>query len=326
MIKDEQKKFIADYFHKKTGKAIPHTGIQDDGRIRRFKDYSKKEYNKNLFLCVYPFKARLHFVGFDYSDREGTQFSYRGEEEVELTSEEKRELNKQIRESIEQEQKKRREATEKAQGYFKSLPLLDYMNLPSPHPYLTRKGLVRSYIGRYDKDDDTIVVPLYGPEGEFKSYQKIHSTGKKGFVTGASTKGAFAMLYDKEKSTGERILVCEGLATGISVFEATEGRFIVVLAMSCGNLTEAIKSATSYFIARWRLKERPEEFAKRFLIIADNDKSGAGEEEAKKASKTTGCSYSVIPNLGNERIKDANDYAVYVGKDELQILLEEAGI
>ena len=326
MIKNEQKKFIADYFHKKTGKAIPCTEIQDDGRIRRFMDCSKREYNKNLFLCVYPSNMRLHFVGFDYSDRENTQFSYRGEEEAELTSEEKRKLQRMMKESIEQEQKERREATEKAKGYFKSLPLLDYMNLPSPHPYLTRKGLERSYIGRYDKEDNTIVIPLYGAEGEFKSYQKIYSTGKKGFATGASTKGAFVMLYNKEKSTGERILVCEGLATGISVFEATEERYIVVLAMNCGNLTEAIKSATSYFIARWRLKERPEEFSRRFLIIADNDKSGAGEEEAKKASKETGCSYSVIPTLGDERITDANDYAVYVGKDELKNLFEEAGI
>lgn len=326
MLSLEQQKFIADYFYKKVGKAIPCTEIQDDGRIKRFKDNSKKDGNKNLYLCVYPSKGQLHFSGGDWTDTEHTQFSYKGEEEIELSPDEKRELQRMIRESKEQEQRERLEATERAEKYVNSFPLLDDMNLPSPHPYLARKGLKRSYIGKYDEEENTIVIPLYGASGEFKSYQWIDETGKKGFASGTSTKGAFRMLYSKENSTGDKILVCEGLATGISVFEALEGKYIVVLAMNCNNLLEAIKSATSYLISSWRLKERPEEFYKRFLIIADNDKSGAGENEAKKASKETGCSYSVVPNFGDERITDANDIAVFIGQEKLKELLRSIGL
>ncbi len=137
-------------------------------------------------------------------------------------------------------------------------------------------------------------------------------------------KGAFARLHSPDRCLSlDTILVAEGLATAISIFEATEGRYIVVVAMNCGNLAEAIRSAAAYFISIWKLKDKPEELYKRFLIIADNDKSGAGEEGAREASKETGCQFAVIPNLGDERITDANDYAVYAGRDKLADLLKE---
>lgn len=319
MLSLEQQKFIADYFYKKVGKAIPCTEIQE-GRFNRFRDNSKRNGGKPLFLFVYPsLKGQLHFIGGDWRDKEGPNFSYHGEEEAELTSEEKRELQRMMKESIEQEHRERLEATERAEKYVKTLPPLDDVNLPSPHPYLVRKGLKRSYIGKYDEEDNTIVIPLQDAKGEFKSYQKIYSTGKKGFATGASTQGAFRMLWGKEIEYP--ILVCEGLATGISILEATEKKYIVVLAMTCHNLTEAIKRATDYLILSWKSKERPEEFYKHFLIIADNDPGGQGEEWAKKASKETGCAYSVVPNFGDNRISDANDIAVFIGQEKLKEIL-----
>lgn len=320
MLSLEQQKFIADYFYKKVGKAIPCTEIQDDGKIHRFRDTSKK-YNKNLRLCVFPWKK---FWGVDMARREDTYFSasLNTGEEAELTSEEKRELNRQKKELSERQHRECLEATERAEKYVKTLPPLDDINLPSPHPYLVRKGLKRSYIGKYDEEDNTIVIPLQDAKGEFKSYQKIYSTRKKGFATGASYMGAFRMLYNREQEKPNYpILVCEGLATGISILEATEGKHHVVLAMSCYNLTKAIKSATDYLILSWKSKERPEEFYKHFLIIADNDPGGQGEEWAKKASKETGCAYSVVPNFGDNRISDANDIAVFIGQEKLKEIL-----
>lgn len=325
MLSLEQKKFIADVFYQKVGKAIPCMDIEDNGQIQRFRDNSKSDFNLDLRLSVYPFRNILHFVGMDMKDQEGTKFSFYGDEVRELSEEEKAEMSKQREEDRkrrEQEEKERQKALRAMKTAFEALPYYDDLNLPSPHPYLKKKGLERSYICRYDSNKNELVWALKGPRGEFRGVQRIKAekdkTGRdKELQTGTRMKGSFTSLYDTTIPLETEIFAVEGLATGLSVFEATGHRNIVLVCVNSGNLAEAIRSAISYFLSSWRLKITPEEFAKRITIIADNDKSGAGENGARKASRETGCFFSVVPNFGDETITDANDIHVKKGLDVL---------
>lgn len=323
MLNLNQKKFIADRFYEKVGKAIPYMDIQDDGKIKYFQDKTKTGSNFNLRLCVYPFTNSLYFWGEDMADAENTKFEFK-EEKRELTADEKAEMSKAIREDKkrkEQEEKAQQEALKFMEKQFNALPLYDSLNSSSLHPYLKKKGLLHSYICHYDSDKDELCWALRGPRGEFRGVQRITQFGEKKLITGTRMRGSFTSLYDSKLSTDETIFAVEGLATGISVFEATGHKNIVLICVNAGNLSEALKSAIQYYIYIWRLKITPEQFAKRIVIIADNDKSGAGENEARKASQETGCSFLVVPNFGDETITDANDIHVKKGINTLSSLL-----
>lgn len=320
MINENQKHFISNYCLEKLGSSPREDKIQDNAKIIRFRDNSKRENNQDLYLCVYPFKDELHFIGGNWRDRKNTEFSYFGGEERKPSSEEK----KLIRDTIEQEERERQLTLQNYEKWFKTLPLLDDVNLPLIHPYMARKGLKRSYIARYNKDDMSLVLAFQGARGEFTGFQKILSRERdnKRIAALSRKRGSFIQLYSNHVSNNT-ILACEGYATGVSLFEATEGKSIVVICIDCGNLTEGIKSATEYYLQIWKLKTTKEEFYKRFLIIADNDPSNIGEEKARETSKELGCSYAVIQNYGDERITDANDYARAFGIEKLKRLLEE---
>ena len=81
-----------------------------------------------------------------------------------------------------------------------------------------------------------------------------------------------------------------------------------------------IQGATRYLLNSWKLRETPEEFYKRFIIVADNDRSKAGEEGAIQACKELGCSYVLIPK-GSWESMDANDYHCNFGLKNLRKIL-----
>ena len=313
------KHFISNYCLEKLGSSPSLEKIQDNGKIIRFRDNSKRESNQDLFLCVYPSKEQLHFIGGNWRDRNNPEFSYFGGEEGKPSLEER----KLMREAIEQEEKERQLTLQEYEKWFKTLPLLDNANLPSLHPYLARKGLKRSYIARYDKKDNSIVLAFQGSRGEFTGYQKISPREKnnKRIAPLSRKRGSFIQLYGNRMSRNT-IIACEGYATGVSLFEATRGSNLIVICIDCGNLTEGIKSATEYYLQIWKLRTTKEEFYKRFLIIADNDPSNIGEEKARETSNKLGCRYALIPNYGDKSITDANDYAIKYGMEKLSELLE----
>lgn len=321
MITNTQQSLISDFLIKKFGCSPNPLTILDNGKIQRFRDSFKRDYNLNLWVCVYPFSGRLYFTGGDWADK-SREFSIIGDEERELSKKEKAEAWKARKEAEEQEEKERQKALRAMKTAFQALPYYDDLKLLSPHPYLQRKGLLRSYICRYDEESNELIWALKGPRGEFRGCQRIQANGKKKLQTGTRKKGSFTTLYSTTTPIEQEIFACEGLATGISIFEATGHRNIVIVCVDCGNLAEALKSVISYYLSSWRLKIQPQEFAKRITIIADNDKNKAGEEGARKASEETGCFYSVVPNFGDETITDANDIHTKMGIVTLSTLLQ----
>ena len=103
------------------------------------------------------------------------------------------------------------------------------------HPYLIAKDInldglpVREYRG-------ALVVRLQ-KDGELAGLQFIQRDGIKRFNRGIDKVGAFALIGD---DTGDGRILCEGLATGATVYAATGKQ--VIVAIDAGNLVHVAKA------------------------------------------------------------------------------------
>ena len=165
--------------------------------------------------------------------------------------------------------------------------------------YLTRKG-VDAEACRY-LADGSIVVPLLRydepRETALKALQRIWPDGRKRFTRGFEKPGTCLRLG--HVVVGERILVCEGYATGLTLRMAVDRRLPVVVALDAGNLLP---------VAELLRRLHPEA---RLLICADDDwqtPGNPGRDKALKAARTVGqCDY-VYPvfRRGNRAPKDTD--------------------
>ena len=149
------------------------------------------------------------------------------------------------------------------------------------HPYLTKKQVqahnIRCYRG-------ALAVPLYDETGLLVSLQFIEANGTKRMMKDGKAKGSSCFIGDAFESS--TILICEGWATGASLYEAT-GHFIIV-AFSAGNLTAvAIQIRKAY----------P---GKEIIICGDNDLSGVGQIAARSAALAIAGKYILPPTAGQD--------------------------
>lgn len=149
--------------------------------------------------------------------------------------------------------------------------------------YLVRKG-VDAEACRY-LADGSIVVPLLRydepRETALKALQRIWPDGRKRFTKGFEKPGTCLRLG--HVVVGERILVCEGYATGLTLRMAVDKRLPVVVALDAGNLLP---------VAELLRRLHPDA---RLLICADDDWQTAGNpgrDKALKAARAVGqCDY-----------------------------------
>jgi len=179
------------------------------------------------------------------------------------------------------------------------------------HPYLERKGAkvfgdVREYRG-------ALVLPLRDTSGELQSLQFIVADGEKRFLSGGKVAGCFFAVSDRADGT---LLVCEGYATGASIFEATG--FAVLCAMNCGNLLAVSKVLRNKFPQR------------EIVVAADDDRwkpeiGNPGFDEATKAAKTIHAKLAV-PQFTDTSTKptDFNDLHQLEGLAAVKTQIENA--
>lgn len=149
--------------------------------------------------------------------------------------------------------------------------------------YITRKG-VEAESCRY-LADRSIVVPLLRydepRETALKALQRIWPDGRKRFTRGFDKPGTCLRLG--HVVVGERILVCEGYATGLTLRMAVGRRLPVVVALDAGNLLP---------VADLMRRLHPEA---RLLLCADDDwqtQGNPGRDKALKAARAVGeCDY-----------------------------------
>ena len=133
-------------------------------------------------------------------------------------------------------------------------------------PYLERKvGDGRTLHDLRVEADGTLLVPVLDwlPDGSLagQSVQAIAPDGQKIFQPGGKVRGGFCVI-GWPLVNGNPFAVCEGVATGISIHQATG--LPVVCAFSAGNLAPVVAGL------RVRYPEN------RVLVCADNDRWTAG--------------------------------------------------
>ena len=159
------------------------------------------------------------------------------------------------------------------------------------HPYLKRKQ-IKPYRIRQDLKNGNLIIPINSKDGKIISRQTINKEGDKYFLTDGQVKGGYFDLGESNES----IVICEGFATGASIFEASGYRVRCVF--NCLNLKEVAITTR-------------EVYPKGHIIIAGDDdhlsKGNPGKTKAEEAAAGVGASV-VLPDFGNKRPEKATDF------------------
>lgn len=123
------------------------------------------------------------------------------------------------------------------------------------HPYLLRKGVGAFGLRRLG---ERLVIPLRDDCGVLWSLQFIDPDGTKRFLSGGRKRGCYFSIGAPK----ETLCVCEGYATGASIFMSTG--HATAIAFDCGNLAP---------VAAALRKKFPE---LKIVIAADNDAATDG--------------------------------------------------
>jgi putative DNA primase/helicase len=124
------------------------------------------------------------------------------------------------------------------------------------------------FLERFQDLRHALLIPMRDRDGVICNLQGIDGDGQKRFVTGATTKGAFAVLNSpvlrwERGIAAERIAIGEGFAS-VAAFVQLHPEFLGIAAMSCRNLP----AIAEYFREKFPLAE--------LVIAADQDAAGIG--------------------------------------------------
>ena len=216
-------------------------------------------------------------------------------------------------EMIKQLEQSQLEASEKAKILFDNLKTSAQ---ESEQDYLKEKQ-IKSYGLKIQ--ENSLVVPLYDIDGNFKSIQFISPDGTKKFLSGTPVKGAFFSIAkdvlqpdSPENAREYTIFVCEGMATGATIYELTS--MPTFTAMNCGNIFAVAQALKKYS-------------QHKITIMADNDHKTEGNPGLKAAyhAKNTLNLYGVIyPDFADEdEGTDWNDYYQKHGEDMTRDVMRE---
>ena len=143
------------------------------------------------------------------------------------------------------------------------------------HAYLMRKA-VPAYGIRLLRD--RLVIPLRDVEGTLHSLQFIGPDGRKTFLTGGRKRGCYFAIGRPENA----VCVCEGYATGATIYQATH--HATAVAFDAGNL-EPVARALRQKFPRLTL-----------VIAADNDRETPGNPgvvAATAAARAVGAALAI---------------------------------
>lgn len=177
-----------------------------------------------------------------------------------------------------QELAKQDAAAHKALEIWNAAPVASATNA-----YIISKGIEPLGLRAYK---DCILVPVT-LDKQILSLQFIKPDGQKFFMSNGRVRGCYYSIGKPETT----ICICEGIATGISIHQATG--HAVVVAFSCGNLAAVAEYIRSKF---------PEAVV---LICADDDVSGL--KSAKRAAELIN-GIIVTPVFEHDRPEKATDF------------------
>lgn len=170
------------------------------------------------------------------------------------------------------------------------------------HPYLYRKQIRPLGVRQLG---NTLIIPITDFDGVLHSYQSIAPNGDKRFLSGGRKKGMhYLMLKGSELVAGEPVILCEGFATGASLFDAFH--LPVFVAFDAGNLLAVARDI------RARCPDT------QINLYADNDRSKAintGVNAANEVAAAVSGVQVFIPDFPTDaplELSDFNDLVVWL--------------
>jgi len=284
--------------------------IQPDGKLHRCPVEGKPQARDG----AYVFHLEAPASGWWQNWRTGEADTWTHKEGRTLSPSERQALQARI--EVDRRVRQEEAAKRRAEADDKARRILAAARDCNAHLYLERKG-VKPCPGLKIGTDGRLMVPVLAPEDDKPmSLQTIATDGGKRFLTGGRTGGGyFAIIGDTC-----RLYICEGLATGLSIHEAT-GQ-MVFCAFNAGNL-QAVAAH-----ARQKYPDRE------LVLCADDDHATPGNPGKSKATAAAMAVNALLAVPGfkepldpqGKARTDFNDLHQAEGLDAVRAQLAEAKI
>lgn len=310
---------------------IKYSGvISADGRLHRFQVDDDPKGRRNGWYCLHLDERPAGAFGCNkrWGDK---KFSWTAKGLKPLSAEERAEVAQRASEA--RAKAAAEEAARQEAAKVFAAALWDAATEATTHPYLERKKVASHglRIGPWRKTrpdgstwevaTDALLVPLLGPGKVMWGLQAVFSSPvmlggeerDKDFIFGAKKKGLWLPIGRPAEVDGKlTICLCEGYATGASIYQATG--LAVLVCFDAGNLLD---------VARIVRKAYPEG---RLIVCADNDQwtmvrgvaQNTGVIKGTETSKTVDALLAVpwFKNV-NTKPTDFNDLACLDGDAEV---------
>ncbi|MXS83689.1 toprim domain-containing protein [Nitrosomonas oligotropha] len=235
--------------------------ILPDGKLHRVRSEDHRHGSLN---CAYVLHLDRHPAGYFENWKTGTKQTWSSGKASRVAYA----FSGQITEA-----KFQREAEQRQRHAAAAEKAINIWNRAKPiakqteHAYLENKRIQPHGARLYH---DALVIPIYNESDGLANLQFIAKDGGKRFLSGGRKYGCFHIIGD----LSQRILICEGFATGASLHEDSGQR--VVIAFDAGNLLPVAKNIRDL---------SPES---EIIVCGDNDLSGVGQSKARGAALAIG--------------------------------------
>ena len=297
---------------------VPGPVKADTDRFVRFDAPGDKKGKGNGF---YKLKTGPYPVGWfgDWKTGESHQWFYHDPDAPPLTDAErakiKREQARLKAEAAQAREARQAEVAEDASRIWKDA---DPGGVEG-HPYLERKSIsIPRGLRLYTAKDGTalLAVPMWAFDmngtPQLTSLQLIDGNGQKRFLKAGRVEGTFFSL----KGDTSIIIICEGVATGFSIWEATG--LSVVCAFNSGNLIEVAKEFARHRpLAKIMIAGDDDAIASESWVemnrqLEDEGKSprpwvNTGRKKAEAAAKAIGCRW-ILPLFEDGAARGRTDF------------------
>ena len=269
--------------------AITATGLNPPtqiprGKFVRFPGLGKQQNNDAGWCILFEDGQGGAFGDFSSS----INSTWQATRPQKFTQREQQEFNEKVRKARQESEQLR--AFEEALAAAQAKKRWEAASQSVDSPYLKNKG-IRSY-GIRQESDGCLLVPIKNPNGKIVSLQTIDPNGQKRFLKGGAIQGNYYLIGEPT----EKIVVCEGFATGASIHEATGSA--VVVAFNAGNLAPVVKSLSVIYPI------------KTLILAADDDYTkspNTGLTKATEAALAVG-GLLAVPRFKLERHPDWSDF------------------
>lgn len=267
--------------------------IREEGVIQRFSTNGKR--GDLAGWCVW-----YGMAGAFGNWRTGESCRWHCREYGELNREERRRIEKQIRQA-EARRKRELEAGYQQVAEQAREAIQSFYPATADHPYLVEKGIQPH--GALIDGRNVLIITMYY-KGKIVSYQRIYpvrlpdGTNKR-FLKGGRKKGCYHPIGNK--GTGD-LGICEGFATGASIHEATGDD--VIVAFDAGNLLPVAQAMRDKYPDRKIILWADDDYRR---VDRNGQPENIGIIKATEAAQAIN-GYLAVPDFGEKRPEGATDF------------------